>query len=216
MLISNTDIAFRLIKSFSQGYLAYRGMSHLYLTDDVKRSSAYVKICDSTGIFFIGFNIFDEIGAIVNHDGIDSHIHHIMCAMIGTINMYLLRTTDNNYLRESMMDSFMILLANEVVTLPFNLYSFLKLMNKQRSLKSLIILVSLLPILKFRAVNSFYLLNKILYGPNSDIISKYMIGIIYQVSTSLLCTGLLVLDGMWMRWALIRIWIVLNKGKIYK
>lgn len=161
-----------------------------------------------TGWIFVIFNAVDEIAAIINGDGIDSHIHHILCVAIGIANFALMRTTGDHELRYTMMDTFMVLLANECVTPAFNGYAFLKQIGQQNSLKALLVLISVVPMLKFRVANSMTLLLRLLGEHRSPAIARSFIAMAFRWSISVLCLGLVALDTVWMRWALRRIYKV--------
>lgn len=194
-------LLYRCGKSLVQGYLAYQGCRHL-LYPTLHNSELYARNCERTGWIFVVFNAVDEVAAIVSGDGIDSHIHHILCVAVGTANFALMRTTGDNELRRTMMDTFMVLLANECVTPAFNIYAFLKQIGQQNSLKALLVLLSVVPMLKFRVANSMTLLLRLLRGDGSPAIASSFIGLAFRWSISGLCIVLMVLDVVWMRWAL--------------
>ena len=167
----------------------------------------YVSNCERTGWIFVVFNTLDEVAAIINGDGIDSHIHHILCVAMGAANFALMRTTGDYELRRTMMDAFMVLLANECVTPAFNVYAFLKQIGQQNSLKALLVLISVVPMLKFRVANSITLLLRLLDGHRNPAIARSVVGMAFQWSMSTLCLTLVALDAIWMHWAF---------GKIYR
>ena len=199
-------LLYRSGKSIVQGYLAYQGCRHL-LYPTLHSSEIYVSNCERTGWVFVAFNVADEVAAIINGDGLDSHVHHILCATVGAANFALMRTTQDYELRRTMMDAFMVLLANECVTPAFNVYGFLKQIGQQNSLKALLVLVSVVPMLKFRIANSTTLLLRLLGGGGNQVVVRSFVGKAFRWSISGLCLALVALDMVWMRWAL---------GKIYK
>lgn len=185
--------------------MAYQGCRHL-LYPMLHNSELYMRNCEITGWIFVIFNAVDEIAAIINGDGIDSHIHHILCVAVGTTNFALMRTTGDYELRCTMMDAFMVLLANECITPAFNAYGFLKQIGEQNSLKSLLVLISVIPMLKFRVANSMTLLLRLLGGRHNPAIARSFVGMVFRWSISALCMVLVALDAIWMRWVL---------GKLY-
>ena len=201
MLGGTSLLLYRSGKSLVQGYLAYQGCRHL-LYPMLHSSEIYISNCERTGWIFVAFNALDEVAAIVNGDGLDSHVHHILCAAVGAANFSLMRTTQDYELRRTMMDAFMVLLANECVTPAFNIYGFLKQIGQQNSLKALLVLVSVVPMLKFRVVNSMTLLMRLLGGHSNPAIAKSFVGMAFRWSISGLCLALVGLDAIWMRWAL--------------
>ena len=194
-------LLYRSGKSLVQGYLAYQGCRHL-LYPTLHSSDLYVSNCERTGWVFVAFNAVDEVAAIVNGDGLDSHVHHILCVAVGAANFALMRTTQDYELRRTMMDAFMVLLANECVTPAFNIYAFLKQIGQHNSLKALLVLISVVPMLKFRVANSMALLLRLLGGGGNPAVVKSFVGRAFRWSISGLCLALVALDVVWMRWAL--------------
>lgn len=203
---STSLLLYRSGKSIVQGYLAYQGCRHL-LYPALHNSELYVSNCERTGWIFVAFNVVDEVAAIINGDGLDSHVHHILCVAVGAANFALMRTTQDYELRRTMTNVFMVLLANECVTPAFNVYAFLKQIGQHNSLKALLVLISIIPMLKFRVANSMTLLLRLLGGGGSPAIVRSFVGLVFRWSISGLCIALVVLDMVWMRWAL---------GKIYR
>lgn len=204
---STNLLLYRTGKSLIQGYLAYQGGRHL-LYPALHNSEFYMINCEKTGWLFVAFNALDEVAAIVNEDGIDSHVHHVMCVVVGITNLALMRTTDSYELRRIMMDAFMVLLANECVTPAFNIYAFLKYIGEHNSLKALLVLISIVPMLKFRVVNSITLLMRLLGEQSNSAISRTLIGIVFKWNIYGLCLALVGLDALWMRWTLRKIYRV--------
>lgn len=187
--------------------MAYQGCRHL-LYPMLHNSELYMRNCEITGWIFVIFNAVDEIAAIINGDGIDSHIHHILCVAVGTANFALMRTTGDYELRCTMMDAFMVLLANECITPAFNAYGFLKQIGQHNTPTALLVLISVVPMLKFRVANSMTLLLRLLGGHRYPAIARSFIATAFRWSICVLCLGLVALDAVWMRWALRRIYKV--------
>ena len=125
-----------------------------------------------------------------------------MCVAVGAANFALMRTTQDYELRRTMMDAFMVLLANECVTPAFNIYAFLKQIGQHNSLKALLVLISVVPMLKFRVANSMTLLLRLLGGGGNPVVVKSFVGRAFRWSISGLCLALMALDVVWMRWVL--------------
>ena len=179
-------LLYRSGKLLVQSYLAFQGCRHL-LYPALHNSESYMKNSEINGIVFVAFNALDELAAVINGDGLDSHVHHILCVVVGTLNFALMRATGDEELRRTMMDAFMVLLANECVTPAFNVYAFLKQVGQQNSLKALLLLLSVVPMLKFRVVNSINLFLRLIGRQSNPTLTRTIIGVGFKWSISGLC-----------------------------
>merc|ERR1711990_977733 len=171
---ASRSMLLRGARTCAQGYLAYEGCMYLAKqrnskVDDENPSSsddesgAEVRLAKGirTGWFFIAMNLADEVAVILNRGGADEHLHHLACAGSAVINMAVLRSTKQRFLRDGMLDAFHVLLANEIVTPAFNLYAILKSFGRNHGLTGFVVLGSLLPLLRFRFANSCGLLRRL-------------------------------------------------------
>jgi len=211
-----TSVALRTARVSVQTWLAWKGVEYIRrqqniavdkMNDEVEEpvevddNETRLKSGYANGALFIALNLCDEIAVIVNQGGKDEHLHHMACAVAASVNMAIMNQTSNVALRESMLNAFHVLLANEVVTPAFNAYAFLKQFKKNRGIAGFVILGSLLPLLRFRFVTSSGLLRHLL-GEKSKDLNDTIAGRVFKVATCLLCLALLSLDVTWTRWVL--------------
>lgn len=203
------DVAGRVGRLAVQGYMAIEGCKHL-MRPNAPLGPDLIRRYERTGLGFLLLNVVDELAVVVRGGGWDSHVHHILCAAAGALNLGIARRTDDTELQKEVLRIFMTLLANECVTPSFNAYALLARTGRGRGPGAMLAVASSIPMLKFRLVNTLSVLWRVHLGRRIGNTVEWRV---FRASTTVFCLLLVALDCVWMRWAVAKL-RVLARGRV--